>query len=321
MKTKILLSLIVSLFATAQDANASIAHKRKNAQNYTQLGFNRGSLGYGSAEKSFEAGLEAMEAQNWGKAFKNFETVQKYFVESELAPDSCYYAGVSLYKAHEYDVANQYFNLYLKEKSDPKFFEESVKYKFSIAEHLRGGESRRPFGTSGLPRFLPAKEIAITIYDEIVAAVPSHELAAQSLFYKGCLLWKQHEYRDSVDAFHMLARRFPKHELTPQAYLNVAKLYHDQSNYEYQNPDIISLAEINLKKFTEEFPRDEKLQQAEKEVIKVKEVYAKGLYDTAQFYERTYKTKASVIYYETAIRQFPGTNTANMCRSRWSPYH
>ncbi|MEC7839629.1 MAG: tetratricopeptide repeat protein [Chlamydiota bacterium] len=318
MKKNILLALIASLLVTSHDGNCSVAHKTRNAQKYAQLGSNNQIVGIGTAEMSYRSGLNAMEAQDWKSAFRHFEALQRYHVGSEFVPDSYYYAGVSLFQVRDYDVANKYFNLYLKEQNNPKFFEEAIKYKFSIAELLRGGEPRRPFGPSGLPRFLPAGDTAVTIYDEVIAAVPSHELAAQSLFYKGCLLWKQHHYRDSVDAFYMLARRFPKHELTPQAYLNVAKLYHDQSNYEYQNPDIISLAEINLKKFSEEFPREEKLAEAEKEVIKVREVYARGLYETAQFYERTYKTKASLIYYETAIRQFPGTETEKKCRSRLS---
>ncbi len=40
------------------------------------------------------------------------------------------------------------------------------------------------------------------------------------------------------------------------------------------------------------------------------------LYETAQFYERTDKAQASVIYYQNAITQFPDTKVADRCRNR-----
>jgi outer membrane protein assembly factor BamD (BamD/ComL family) len=156
------------------------------------------------------------------------------------------------------------------------------------------------------------------IYDEVVAAMPSHELAALSYYYKGCLLWKMKSYAEAVESYQTLIRRFPKHELVPEAYLYITKVYLDQSRREFQNSDLLAFAEVNLKKFKSEFPRDEHVEIAEREVARIKEVYACGLYDTAYFYERIGKPQASVIYYENAILQFPTTHVAQASRSRLS---
>lgn len=270
------------------------------------------------AEVLFSNGQRAMEFGNWYEAIKNFNSLLKYHQDSSLIEDAYYYLGKSYYRMQEYEFANEAFTDYLKFKSNPKFFEEVLAYKFSIAEHFRGGVSRRPFAAQYLPKWLSGYEISLGIYDEVIAAMPSHELAALSYFYKGCLLWKMREYHDSVESYQTFIRRFPKHELAPQAYLNITKVYLEQSRREFQNSDLLAFAEVNVKKFRSEFPRDENVDIAEQEVARIKEVYACGLYETAYFYERIGKPRASLIYYEKAILQFPTTRIAGACRSRLS---
>lgn len=264
--------------------------------------------------ENFEAAIAAFQMEDWEAAVKRFKVVIDTDCESALAKSSYYYLGVSYYKLGEYDCANGALNNYLKTQDDPKYFQEAVEYKFSIAEHFRGGVRRRVWLAKPAPKFLSGQEKSIEIYDEVIAALPSHELAAQSLFYKGCLLWKMRDWPGAIDSYQTLIRRFPKYEFSPQAYLNITKVLLDQSRYEFQNPDLLTHAEINVKKFAADFPRDELVTQAQNEVNRIKEVYAHGLFETACFYERVQKPKAAVIYYEKAIMQFPDTLIAQWCR-------
>jgi outer membrane protein assembly factor BamD (BamD/ComL family) len=269
-----------------------------------------------SPKDHYYEGVNAFQAQNWHEAAKQFNIVAIEYSDSSYGADAYYYSGVAYYQLAEYDLANEAFNNYLKVKSDPKFFQEVIQYKFSIAEQFRGGAKRRPFGTKQLPKWVSAYEEALDVYDEVVAALPSSDLATQSLFYKGCLLWKMGDFRGAIDSYQMLIRRFPKNELTPQAYLNITKIYLDQSKYEFQNPDLIAHAEVNVRKFEQDYPRDERVQEAYFEVNHIKEIYARGLFETGQFYERKCKPRSSVIYYESAIRQFPEASISKCCRRR-----
>lgn len=61
---------------------------------------------------------------------------------------------------------------------------------------------------------------------------------------------------------------------------------------------------------------EERLEEAENNVEEIKEIYARGLYDTGQFYERVKKPRASIIYYKNAIKQFPDTQIAQLCQER-----
>jgi outer membrane protein assembly factor BamD (BamD/ComL family) len=269
-----------------------------------------------SVQEHFSLGLRAMESAHWQEAAKQFRIVSVNFSSTPYGQEANYYLGIAYFYLEEYDFADESFTQYLKAVNNPKFFQETVEYKFAIAEKFKNGAKRRFFGTRKLPKWASGQSNALKIYDEVVATVPSHEMAAKALAAKGRLLWSLKEYREAVDAFQLVIKRFPKHELAPECYLLITKVYLEQCKHEFQNPDLLAFAEINLRKFKHDFPREEHLKEAEADVMAIKEVYAQGLYDTGQFYERISRPRASVIYYQSAINQFPDTMIANLCRQR-----
>lgn len=269
-----------------------------------------------SAQEHFAMGCEALNASDWKESAKQFHIVITNFPTTSYGQEAHYYLGVCHYHLKEYDFANESFTAYLKAQSNPRFFQETVEYKYAIAERFTEGAKRRFFGTKKLPKWACGKSMALQIYDEVVAAVPSHDIAARALVSKGCLLWQWRDYRPAVEAFQMVIRRFPKHELAPECYIYISRVFLAQCMIEFQNPDILAFAEINLRKFRHEFPREERIAEAECNVQAIKEVYAKGLYETGQFYERTCKKFAAIIYYRNAIHQFPETCIASLCRDR-----
>jgi outer membrane protein assembly factor BamD (BamD/ComL family) len=261
-------------------------------------------------------GAQALDSCDWNESLTQFTIVSSCFSSTPYAQEAMFYIGVSYFYLEEYDLANDAFSEYLKSQSNPRLFQEAVEYKYWIAECFKNGAKRRFFGTKKLPKWASGTSMALTIYDEVVAAVPCHDIAAQALVSKGYLLWTIREYRQSVDAFQMVIRRFPKHELAPECYLYISRVYLEQSRIEFQNPDILAFAQINLKKFQLDFPREDRLCEARENVQQIQEIYARGLYDTGRFYERTCKKRAALIYYHNAIHQFPDTCVAQLCQER-----
>jgi TolA-binding protein len=264
----------------------------------------------------YNRGCQYYNEEKWSKSASEFEKVIFYFPSSDAAAEASYYLGVSYFEMKEYDFANEEFSNYLKASQHPAFFEDAVYYKFCIAEHFKGGKKKRPFKMRYLPKWVSAQDSALTIYDEVVAALPNHELTIQALYSKGNLLKEMREYRECVEAYQTIIRRFPKHEIVPDCYLKIADAYVEQSQIESQNPDILALAELNVRKFKEDFPRDERIAIAEGSIYRIKEIYARGLYELGRFYERTHHPDAAAIYYQSSIEEFPDTQVAQLCRSR-----
>ncbi len=264
----------------------------------------------------YNLGCKHYNAQEWRCASAEFEKVIYFFPSSEAAAEASYYLAVCYFEMREYDFANREFSSYLKASNHPAFFEDAVYYKFCIAEHFKSGKKRRPLEMRYLPKWLSAEELALTIYDEVVAALPNHELTIQALYSKADLLNRMEEYRDCIETYQTIIRRFPKNEIVPICYLNIAQAYYQQSRLEFQNPDILALAELNLRKFKNEFPRDERVEIAEECYNSIKELYAKGLCDLGLFYERMKHPEAAAIYYQSSIEEFPDTHVAEFCYSR-----
>lgn len=264
----------------------------------------------------YNIGCEFYNQGKWQEAADEFATVVQTFPALPEAADAYYFLGVSYYQLEDFDFSNWAFNSYLKVSDNPEFFEDAIRYKFSIAERFKGGSKRRLFRMRYSPRWFSARTLALSIYDEIIIAVPNHELAALSLYSKGCLLESIGEYAESIDAFQSLIRRFPKHELAPQSYLKIAQVYCLRTRHEFHNSDILALAQINLRRYQEDFPKDDNIQFAEGYVKRIKETSARGLVDLGMFYERICKPDAAAIYYQTAIQKYPDTRMANYGRER-----
>ncbi len=267
-------------------------------------------------EDHYNAAVSAYQNEQWREAARHFYVVMVGFPVSEYSQESSFYLAICYYHLHEYDLANKTFSQYLQGKDHPRLFQEAIEYKFAIAEKFRLGARRRLFGQRQLPKWSTGGTLALSIYDEVIAALPCHDLAARALYAKAILHRSRREYRDSIDCLQMVVRRFPKHELTPECYLLINAIYLDQCRLEFQNPDILALAEINCCRFQQQFPTEERLVAAEQGILAIKEVFGRGLQETGSFYERKGAPNAAAIYYQSAIRQFPETRAAQIARCR-----
>lgn len=267
-------------------------------------------------EDHYNLGLEALQKKEWKEAVQQFRIVTINFPLSSWCQESFYFLGVAYFHADDKELANRNFSLYLDENQNPQYYEETFRYKLAIANAFRKGAKRHLFGVEKLPQWVSAEDLAITIYDEILSSLPNHEMGAKSLLSKAALLDQNEQYKESIETYQNVIKRFPKSEFAAKSYSLISKSYLKQTEREVHNPDILALAQINLRKFSESFPRDVKIEEAKESIGTMKEIFANALYETGQFYERKGEPKASVLYYHTAITQFPETKTALGCKTR-----
>ncbi len=269
-----------------------------------------------SVHEHFSAALEAYQKKRWNELVKQATIVKKNFPTSPFAQEAIYYLGVGYFHKKEYEQANEELTAYLKKQSTPKHFEEAIELKFAIAEKFEKGAKKHVMGMKTLPKWIPAFEEALAIYDEVIIALPHHDLGAKALYGKARLLMKDDDYKTSIETFQTLIRRFPKHALAVESYLGIAEVYLHECKNEYPDPDFLDLAEINLRKFKMDFAQDERIAKAEKIFADMQEVYAANLNDTAQFFERTKKPHAAIIYYTKIATNYPNSSFAEIARKR-----
>ena len=259
---------------------------------------------------------QAIAAGDWWTVIDYADIISYNFPSSPFAQEVSYIMGEAYFKLNQLEYANECFTAYLNHASAPKHFEDAIEYKFNIAEQFATGAKKRLFGSPKMPAWLPAKEDSIQIYDDVIAALPHSEFAAKSLLSKARTQTYFEDFKPAIETLDLLIRRFPKHDLAAEGYLEKNKIYLLQCQAQNLDPDVLDLTEVNLRKFRLAFPREPRLVEAEKIHSEMQEIFAENLFEIGHFFERTKKIPASVIYYKKVIAKYPNTEAAAVSRDK-----
>lgn len=287
---------------------------------YTLQGDKRVDREYGSTQsvqEQYNVIMQSYETKAWKKLEKEAKAIVKDFASSPFTRDTTYFLGVAYFHQDSFELANIQLTEYLTHQAAPKYFEEAIQYKFEIAEKFRDGARKHLMGFQSMPKWAPAGAEAVEIYDEVISALPHHDLAAHALFGKAQVQAKREDYRAGIESYQTLIRRFPKHPLAVESYVGISEIYLIQSQAEYPDPDFLDLAELNMRKFRTSFPGEGKLGLATGYFNQMRDYYAASLFETARFYERTNKWGAAKIYYSKILKSYPESKVADESRARF----
>ncbi len=271
-----------------------------------------------SVSDHFNQGYALLQENRWQEALHDFEVVTTHFHDTPFYSDALYYTGLCYYSLGDFDLANQFLSRYLTESNNPRHFQKAFEYKYQIAEQYAAGARKHLLGKSALPKLMPARDDALALFDEVVASLPSEELAAKALFSKANFLYSLKRNSESIENFSNLTRRFPKHPLALESFLKIADVYLEEIRLQPQNPDLISLAKVNRERFQKSFPGEECLARFEENIVCMEELYSHSLYETGRYWERKNKPKASALYYRETLTRYPGSTVAKECHERLS---
>lgn len=255
----------------------------------------------------------AFEAQNFSETITNCDYLLRDYPRSIFNAEATFLQARSFYQTGDFDLANQALTHYLNDYTNLTHFEDAIRFKFEIAKKFASGERKHLFGGRNSPRWLSAKEDAVKIFDEVITTLPRNDLAAHSLFYKGSVLSGMKSFKESIESYQMLSRRFPKHPLASEAYLEVGKVYLAQCEEEFPDPNLIALAEINMRRFQSDFPGESRISTLQMHLEKMKERFAKELYENGRYYEKKKKYRSAFLYYFNILKKFPSTSFAPLC--------
>lgn len=261
---------------------------------------------------------EAMDDQDWWAVIDFGEIVLYHFPDSPFGQEIPYFLGAAYYHLNQHELANTALSEYLKKSTSPKHFEDAIEMKFAIAEYFRQGGKKRLFGSHKLPSVLPAKEDALKIYDEVITTLPHHEISIRSLLGKAEIQADFEDFKPSIETLQLLIRRFAKHDLAAEGYLQINKTYLKQCQVQHLDPNLLEMAEVNVRKFKEAFPREPRLVDATAALNEMKEIYAKNLFETGEFFQRRKQKQASILYFSKVVSQFPETQAALLAKEKLS---
>ena len=272
---------------------------------------------FGPSVQEYNSALQdAIAAQDWWAVVDYASIISYNFPTTPFAQETSFTLGEAYFKLGQFELSNDAFTAYLNHTASPKHFEEAIQYKFTIAELFANGTKKRLFGSPKFPSWVPAKEDAVAIYDEVIAALPHTDMAGKALLGKARIQAYLEDYKPGIETLDLLIRRFPKTELAAEAYLEKNKTLLLQCKAQDLDPDVLDLADLNVRKFRLAFPRESRLAEAETILAQMQEIFANHLLDTGRFFEKTKKIPASILYYTKVLAKYPQTEAAQTARQK-----
>lgn len=264
---------------------------------------------YLSLDEHLNLARSALQNQQWSLAEHHFQIILHASTEADTYSEAILGCSQSEYHLQKYEEANTHLDTYVKELQRDQRYRAVMELKYQIAQAFREGAKRRLFGWSSMPKILSGKDIALQIYDEIAAALPRSDLAAQSLLAKAQMLRRTRQFSLSSQAFQQLISEFDRHPLVLQAFQEQARNYLVEMRTTSRNEELLELARINRQKMATRFPNADFV-RIDADIQTMRELYAQSLFESAQLYDKKGKKEASQLYLGRLMRLYGDTKVA-----------
>ncbi len=163
---------------------------------------------------------------------------------------------------------------------------------------------------------LPSLGTAEKIFISITENVPYSAYGDNAQYKLGEVYKKRGEFEQAVEAFETLIKEYPESSLVAEARYQIALSRLQGSlpaDYEQATTD---KALREFEEFIETSPPPELEEEAQKAISELKARKAKHEYDIAEFYEISHKYKSALIYYESIVNNYPGTEWARLAEAK-----
>lgn len=256
--------------------------------------------------------LKAADDKKWLDLIENGVVLINNYKNSPFADDTRFLVAKAFLEIKDYSRAHDALGQYLNYALTPKHYEEVMSMKLQLAHAFEDGEIKNLIGLPGIPHWIDARKEAISLYEEISSAVPTSFLAEQAIMGKAGLEIKLKEYRLAITTSESFLRKYAKSALAPQAFENIGLCQLKIVQDEFLDPDLLSLAEMNYKKFESLYPAHPKLETIRSHLVEMKELFATNLVTTAKYYKRVKQDKASHFYFKKVAELYPETESAKI---------
>lgn len=263
-----------------------------------------------SQQDHYNQVLKASDNKQWLDLIENGVVIINHYKNSPFVDETRFLVAKAFLEIDDFARANDALGQYLTYTVSPKHYEEVMEMKLSLAKAFENGEIKNLVGLPGIPHWVDARKEAFDLYDEVASAMPTHILAEKAILGKADLQMKLGDYRLAISTSEGFLRRYSKSALAPQAFENIGLCQLKLVQQEFLDPDLLSLAEMNFKKFQEQFPAHPRIEVIQNNLNEMRELFASNMLKNAKYFNKVKKNGASDFYYKKIVELYPETQSA-----------
>lgn len=268
----------------------------------------RNALGFMNKARAAE------EKRHYRTALRNYKKVTKRYSESVYGPVAFNRTARIRLLRRQYVKSFQAFQEIITRYPSTPMFTQVIGEQYRIACALLDGARSR--GWLIFPGFR-SRETAIGLFETIVINAPYSEYAPLSLMCaaRGHQILKSPA--EAIDALDRMINTYPKHVLTPTAYLQLGQSNAALVEGAYYDQSFTKEAITYFEDFVILFPGDSNVGIAEKGLADMKQVLADSKMKVGDYYLKYRKNyKAARVFYNEAITDYPDSPIAAKARAQ-----
>jgi outer membrane protein assembly factor BamD len=262
----------------------------------------------------YNEGKAAQEAGSEGRAIKRYKKITEDFPHTDAAPNAYARLGEIYRDKRKWDKSFGSFQAIIDKYPAYPGFDETLARQYELAIMLmEGARGKILLVIPGFKNYDKAKEFMQKVYDN----APYSKTAPLALMNLAEIANKQDDEEEAIDALDLLVNNHSESLLAPQAHLKLADIYaslvkgptYDQGS---------TLEAINYyEDFLILYPDSPLVADAEKALLKMKEIYAENKLITADFYYTYRKNqRAALNFYNETITVAPDSKAAQVAKEK-----
>ncbi len=270
-----------------------------------------------NVDNALQAMNEARKSQENGDywtALGYYKVVTKEYPESIFAPEAYFQMNKCYVERGQYEEAYLCLGEIIKRYPDYQNFNQVIGEQFKIASQLQNGATPWLWG---LVPWIASTTDIIKYYEGVVKNAPYSDYAPIALMNISFVAEDGDKPEIAEDALDRLINNYPNSLFTPDAYLQMAKIYNNLVQGAEYDQFSTKKAIAFYQDYLILFPQEAGISNAEKSLDNMRDTYARSRLVMGDFYYY-YRTdnKAASIFYNEAITLAPDSPAATEARKQ-----
>jgi len=266
-----------------------------------------------SPGEQFEYAMRFFKKKEFKRAAEEFVRLTDKYKDSDIAPESQYYAGRAYEEIGKYWFAYENYQKTLKNYPYTKRMEEIIEREYNIANIFQTKHAPKLVGNLELNTAL---DKAVAVYKKIVENSSYGKFADKSLFKMAECYRRQRKYNEAIDTYEILLTDYPNSKLLQEAKYQLAYTTYEAS----LDPDYAQESTDDALTKFERIARSTAIpaiaEEADKALDLLRNRKAESLMNVAVFYEKQRKYKSALIYYKEILSKYPDTDAAGQAKDK-----